>query len=314
MTAPYKLTVIILTYNEEVHIGRAIASIAGIATSIIVVDSGSSDRTADIARSHGAKVLRNGWSNHATQLNWGLDQLPPGSDWVLRLDADEIVTDVLRAEIDAALREAPASLSGIFLPRRIRFMGRVIRHGGISPLPIMRLFRRDKGRCEQRWMDEHIVVDGATVTLKGDLIDHNLKDIGWWTDKHNGYASREVIDILNKEFRFLPHESAGTTERKNATGAKRWLKENIYNRIPGGLRSLVYFLYRYIIRFGFIDGTQGFFFHFLQGFWYRLLVDAKLFEVRKYMRENGCTAPEAIAAVLGIDVNGSAAPASVAAV
>lgn len=299
---PYQLTVIILTFNEEAHIARAIASVSGIATSIIVVDSGSTDQTADVAASHGARVLHNPWKNYATQFNWGLDQLPPNSDWVLRLDADEVITDRLRAEMVAALSEATPSLAGIVVPRRMCFLGRVIRHGGISPIHVLRLFRRDRGRCEQRWMDEHIIVDGPTITLKGDLIDNNVKSLGWWTEKHNGYASREVVDILNSELNFIPFETIGKAYGQGSASSKRWIKEHVYSRIPGGLRASLYVFYRYILRLGFLDGKEGLFFHFLQGFWYRLLVDAKLFEVRKYMRDTGCSAPDAIAAVLGIDV------------
>lgn len=305
-TQTFRLSVIILTFNEEAHIARAIASVSGIATSIYVVDSGSTDRTVEIASRQGAQILHNPWRNYATQFNWGLDELPQDTDWVLRLDADEIVTDQLRSEIATTLTQAPPALSGIFVPRRMCFLGRVIRHGGVSPIYVLRLFRRDKGRCEQRWMDEHIVVDGQTKTLESDLIDHNLKTLGWWTEKHNQYASREVIDVLNNQLHFLPFETIGKPFGKGSASSKRWIKEHIYNRIPGGIRALLYVIYRYVVRLGFLDGAPGLFFHFLQGFWYRLLVDAKLFEVLKYMKENDCPPDEAITNILGINLNSNA--------
>ncbi|HMO09587.1 MAG TPA: glycosyltransferase family 2 protein [Paracoccaceae bacterium] len=296
------LTVVILTRDEEPHIARAIGSVAAIAGRIVVVDSGSTDRTVEIARGLGAEVLHNAWRNYATQFNWALDRLAPDSQWVLRLDADEVVTPELAQEIAATLPTLGPDVSGLFLSRRMTFLGRAIRHGGLFPVRVLRLFRLGQGRCEQRWMDEHIIVDGAAIDLRGELIDDNLKPLTWWTDKHNAYASREVIDLLNLEYRFMPHETVASLRGGRQSGVKRWLKERVYARLPTGFRALAYFFYRYVLRLGFLDGREGTAFHVLQGFWYRYLVDTKLHEVRLCMRNHGLDAPTAIERVLGIRV------------
>lgn len=300
------LTVVILTRDEERHIARAIGSVAGIAGRILVVDSGSTDRTVEIARGLGAEVCVNPWRNYATQFNWALDQLPPGTDWVLRLDADEVVSPELAGQIAAALPGLGPEVEGVTVGRRMAFLGRVIRHGGLFPIRVLRIFRHGKGRCEDRWMDEHIKVAGRVADLPGEMLDDNLNSLTWWTAKHNSYASREVVDLLNLEHGFMAHDTVAALGAGQA-GAKRWLKEKVYARLPGGLRAFAYFLYRYVLRLGFLDGREGLAFHVLQGFWYRFLVDAKLAETRAHMARTGCDVRTAIREVLGIDVGGASA-------
>ncbi len=284
------ITVIILTRDEARHITRAIASVRGFAQRVLVVDSGSTDDTVTLAHAAGAEVIRHPWTTHAAQFNWALDQIADDPSWVLRLDADEYVTPELAAQITAGLPD----VTGLYVNRRIHFMGQPVRHGGVFPVPILRLFRNGAGRCEDRWMDEHIVVDGPTARLKGEIVDDNHKPLDWWIAKHNGYASREVVDILNREYGLI----AGTRQR----GAKRWIKDHLYGRLPGGARAGVYFAYRYFLRFGVLDGPQARAFHVLQGFWYRYLVDAKLGEVRRHMADTGAAPRDAIREVLGIDI------------
>lgn len=297
------LTVVILTKNEELHIARALASVESIAERRVVVDSGSTDRTVDIARESGADVLFNPWTNYATQFNWALDRLPEDTKWVLRLDADEIVTEVLALEIGERLGALSSDAVGVFVSRRMRFLGRPIRWGGLFPVRVMRLFRHGRGRCEKRWMDEHIIVDGSVAEFDGEIIDDNLNSLSWWTDKHNAYASREVVDLLNLEFSFSEHETVADLRGGRQVGIKRWLKERIYAHMPGGSRAFVYFFYRFILRLGFLDGKEGTAFHVLQGFWYRYLVDMKLHEVRQYMRRNHVDVVTAIRDVLGIQID-----------
>lgn len=298
------LTVIILTRDEARHIARAIESVRDLASQIWVVDSGSTDRTVEIAEALGARVLTHPWRNYATQFNWALDQLPPGTGWVMRLDADEVVTPALQAEIAAHLPGFGAGIVGVNIGRRMTFMGRPMRHGGLFPIRVLRIFRQDAGRCEDRWMDEHIKVQGQTADFHGDIIDDNLNSLTWWTAKHNAYASREVVDLLNLEYGFMLHDTVAELGAGQA-GAKRWLKERVYARLPGGLRAFAYFFYRYVLRLGFLDGREGLAFHALQGFWYRFLVDAKLSEVRAHMAGTGLAAPAAIREVLGIELSGT---------
>lgn len=297
-----KLVVIILAYNEERHLHRCITSLKGIATEIVVVDCFSTDETLNIARMLGARIVQREWINHATQFNWALTQIDSNTDWVFRIDADEILTPTLADEIQKKLPDVGPEVAGVFLGRRMTFMGRPICHGGVFPVRVLRLFRYGQGKCENRWMDEHIKVGGTTVDFAGEMIDDNLNSLTWWTDKHNKYANREAVDLLNLEYHFIPHDSVATLRGGNQAGLKRWIKERIYSRLPGGFRALVYFLYRYVLRLGFLDGKEGAAFHFLQGFWYRYLVDAKIFEVKQYIAEHNVEVEEAIAQVLDIQV------------
>lgn len=297
------LTVVILTKNEERHITRAIESVSGIADRCIVVDSGSNDRTVELSEAQGAKILVNPFVTQAQQFNWALDQLSDDTEWVLRLDADEIVTQALSQQVKDMLPKLGLDTKGIYISRRMHFLGRPIRWGGLFPIRVMRIFRHGAGRCEDRWMDEHILVDGATADLSGEIIDDNLNSLTWWTEKHNAYASREVVDLLNLEYRFMENENVADILGGKQAGMKRWLKERVYARLPGGMRAFAYFFYRYVVRLGFLDGKEGTAFHVLQGFWYRYLVDMKLHEIKTYMTANDIDAETAIQDVLGINVN-----------
>lgn len=282
---------------------RAMVSVAGIADRVFVIDSGSTDRTVEIAKEAGAEVLTNGWVNYANQLNWALDQLPDETEWIFRLDADEVVTNDLAEEIRKSLGSLPPAVTGVYLSRHMTFLGRPIKWGGLFPVRVLRIFRQGKGRCENRWMDEHILVDGETADFRGEIVDDNLNSLTWWTEKHNAYASREVVDLLNLEYGFMAHETVADLRGGQQAGIKRWLKEKIYARLPGGARAFAYFLYRYVIRLGFLDGKEGTAFHVLQGFWYRYLVDMKLHEVKVHMKRQRVDVISAIRDVLGIEVH-----------
>ncbi|WP_374521564.1 glycosyltransferase family 2 protein [Hydrogenophaga sp.] len=297
-----KLVAVILTFNEELHLARCIASLQGLASEVVVVDCFSTDATLDIATAHGARVIQRAWVNHAAQFNWALTQLDASTDWVLRIDADEVLTPSLVTEIERRLPEIGPEIDGVYWCRRMTFQGRLIRHGGVFPIRVLRLFRFGKGQCENRWMDEHIKVAGPTVDFAGEMIDDNLNSLTWWTEKHNKYASREAVDLLNLEYHFMPHDSVASLRGGKQAGVKRWLKEVVYARLPGGFRAFAYFFYRYVIRLGFLDGKAGTAFHFLQGFWYRYLVDAKVAEVKRFMRERDVGIQDAIQQVLGIKV------------
>lgn len=297
-----KLTAVILTFNEAQHLSRCIASLSGVASHIVVADCFSNDATLQIAQAHGARIIQRRWVNHATQFNWALTQLEADTEWVLRIDADEVLTPELVNEIKAHLPSVGPEVDGVYCSRRMTFQGRMIRYGGVFPVRVLRLFRHGRGECENRWMDEHIKVAGPTVDFKGEMVDDNLNPLTWWTEKHNKYSSREVVDLLNLQHHFMPHDSVANLRDAKQAGVKRWVKEVVYARLPGGFRAFAYFFYRYVIRLGFLDGKAGTAFHFLQGFWYRYLVDAKLAEVQRYMKTHGVDAPVAIEKVLGIKV------------
>lgn len=294
------LVVVILTFNEERHLPRCIASLKGLPTELVIVDCFSTDATLEIARAHGASVIQHAWVNQAVQFNWALTQLRTDTDWVLRIDADEVLTPALVAEIQARLPMIGPEIDGVYCGRRMTFQGRLIRHGGVFPVRVLRLFRYGRGRCENRWMDEHIKVAGPTVDLRCDIIDDNLHSLTWWTAKHNSYASREAVDLLNLEYGFMPHDTVAGLRGGHQAGVKRWVKERVYARLPGGSRAFFYFVYRYVICFGFLDGPAGTAFHFLQGFWYRYLVDAKVAEVKRFMSNTDCDVVQAIETILDI--------------
>jgi glycosyltransferase involved in cell wall biosynthesis len=296
------LVAVILTFNEEQHLARCIASLKEIANKIVIADCFSTDATLEIARAHGASVIQREWVNHATQFNWALTQLDADTSWVLRIDADEYLTPELVAEIKARLPGIDSEIDGVYCSRRMTFQGKLIRWGGVFPVRVLRLFRYGRGQCENRWMDEHIKVAGPTADFKGELIDDNLNSLTWWTDKHNKYASREAVDLLNLEYNFMPHDSVASLRGGKQAGVKRWVKEVLYACLPGGFRAFVYFFYRYVIRLGFLDGQAGTAFHFLQGFWYRYLVDAKVAEVKRFMQEHSVGVREAIERVLGVRI------------
>lgn len=277
---------IVLVRNEALHIARALACVEALGWRAFVVDSGSTDRTAEIARGLGAEVVVHPFVNYARQFQWALDNLPISAPWIMRLDADEVLTSELIEEIRRRLPQLPAETTGINLKRRHVFLGRWIRHGGRYPLTLLRIWRRGAARIEQRWMDEHMTLErGRSVTFECDFADCNLNDLTYFTNKHNGYATREAIDVLAKRYR-LWREDERVSRRSTSlqTAAKRSLKERVYNRLPLWVGPLGYFLFRYVFQLGFLDGREGLVYHLLQGFWYRFLVAAKVFEFDRVLR------------------------------
>lgn len=280
------LTAVILTFNEEKHIGRCLDSIRSLCAKIVVVDSGSTDRTVELARARGAEVHTRPWPNkYAEQLNYAIDVAAATTPWMLRIDADEYLTPELVAELQRTLAMAPDDVGGLIVPRLVMFQKKPIRFGGFYPQWLLRVWRTGLGRAEERAMDEHMLLAaGRTVRLRGRLVDQNENDIFWWTEKHNRYARREAADVIA-----LRHGlQRGTDERSSAAaparrpagpaGMKRWIKENVYVRLPLGLRALLYFFYRFFLRLGFLDHPRVWVFHFLQAAWYRVLVDVNVRE------------------------------------
>ena len=277
------LCVIILTYNEEEHIGRAIDSLGRLASDIVVVDSGSTDRTAEIARSKGAVVLCNKWINHAKQFQWAIDNLPAKTEWIMRLDADEVVEPDLVARLFTVLPNISDSVTGILLKRKHIFLGRWIRFGGRYPVTLLRIWRHGAARVEQRWMDEHIaLIHGKHVVVEGGFSDINLKDISSFISKHNAYATAEAVERLNRKYHLFDFDHVKGIPQQASW--KRFLKVTIYDRLPLGTGPLMYFLYRYIILLGFLDGQAGVVYHGLQGLWYRFLVDVRFRELDREIR------------------------------
>jgi glycosyltransferase involved in cell wall biosynthesis len=275
---PQRLSVIVLTMNEEVNLPGCIQSLNGLDYDLYVVDSGSSDRTIEIAKAAGAFVVQHPFENYGAQRNWAQSVLPFKTDWLLHLDADERLTPELVKEIAAVLKDPPPEISGYMLRKRTIFMGRWIRHGAHYPSYHLRLFLKDKGRCEDRKYDQHYVAEGKVLTLKHDYEDVITSDLSTWSHRHVRWAEMEVEEqtLAQREGSRVKPRLLGTPIER-----RRWLRDVPYKRAPLFVRPFLYWAYRYFLRLGFLDGTEGLVFHFLQGFWYRFLVDSKLYELRK---------------------------------
>jgi glycosyltransferase involved in cell wall biosynthesis len=274
------LSVVLLTKNEEANLPATLASLQELNAEVFVVDSYSTDRTVAIAQQAGCKVFEHPFENQAQQLNWALQNLPITTPWVMRLDADERLTPELVEEFKRVLPQTPEDITGYQIKRRVFFMGRWIRHGGYYPTWLLRIWRTGLGSCEQRNMDEHIVLArGKIANFQHDIIDENQKGLSFWTDKHNRYAEREVKDLLSTILD--ENDDLLRANQLSQASRRRWIKSNLYARSPLFFRAFLYFLMRYTIGLGFLDGLEGLIFHFLQGFWYRFLVDAKIYELQK---------------------------------
>ena len=282
------LTVVILTKNEEKNLRKCVESFHGIAKRFVIVDSGSTDGTELLCRELDRELQQSGsrldfydhqWTSYADQFNWGLENTNITTAWTMRMDADEELLEALAGEIETGLDLLQEPVNGVILRRRLIFMGRWIRHGGRYPELLLRIFRTGKAKCEAKLMDEHMILsEGETVTFRHDLIDNNQKDLDWWTAKHNWYSNREVLDHqMGQERDTLQREGRSSMQART----KRVLKNNGYYRLPKFVRAHLYFLYRYWIRLGFLDGPEGRIFHFLQAYWYRFLVDAKMYQCEK---------------------------------
>ena len=276
-----KLTALILTYNEEMHLQRCIDSLKQVCDEIIIVDSFSSDSTKEIAIKNHVKFFQNKWINYATQFNWGLENTNISSDWVLRIDADEYLSEELQKEISNKLPDLEQSIKGVFIKRLMYFQGKPLKKGGMYPIRHIKLWRRGFAYCEQRWMDERMkLLEGDTTEFKGDLIDHNLNNLSWWTAKHNSYATREAIDILNGVYNFTEAQSLNATLFGTGEERRRWFKKK-YLGLPLFVRPVLFWFIRYFIQGAFLEGKNGFVWTSLQCGWYRFLVDAKIQEAFK---------------------------------
>lgn len=260
------ITVIILTKNEEKNIEACIASAGQIASRILIVDSGSTDYTVERARESGAEIFYHEWVGHAAQFNWALDHCNIQTEWVFRLDADERISEELAEEITQKLSLTQSNaVDGYEMRWRVYFMGKWIRHGGTHKPFFLRLFRYGKGRVENKLMDEHIIVDGAVERMDGDLIHYDYKGLDVWLTKHIWYSNLEL-------------EMYDTQSNVTGGNEKQKRKRGFYYKLPMFLRAKIYFWYRYYLQLGFLDGREGKIFLFLQAYWFRFLVDAKIYE------------------------------------
>lgn len=269
------VSVIILTYNEEKNIRQALDSVVGWAKEIVIVDSFSTDSTLEICREYDCVIEQNRFVDYSKQRNFALDLSLNGS-WILFLDADEWVPPVLSAEIARSISSASGE-SGFYMKRRLIWMGSWVRRG-YYPVWILRLFRNGFGRCEERSVNEHIVVDGTVGYLDNDLMHEDRNGLGPWLQKHVRYAQLEAAE-LKKCHATGPQAGSQASKR-------RWQKEKIYNRLPRFTRCILFFFYRTLLRGGVLDGPIALTYHILHSLWYRFVID--LFDLQDQIQRVGC--------------------------
>ncbi len=276
------LSVLVVTRNEELSLERCLASVHGFADQIFVVDSESADRTRAIARRYADEVRELPY-DHTRIIpwifQWALDHLPIRNDWVLILEADQAVSPALRCEIAALLARAEIAEDGFYIRRRQIFRGQWIRFGGYGGKHLLKLFRRSRGRLDPIEQDTRVYVQGRVGRLRAPLEEWNRKEdaILFYLEKHLRYAEAFAREELARRRRSIPWQ---LTPRLFGTADERtlWLKSRYY-RLPLYLRPALYFGYRYFLLLGILDGKNGFIFHFLQAFWFRLVVDVRLDEL-----------------------------------
>ena len=249
-----------------------------------VIDSPSTDRTVEICKEYpNVEVVVHKYpGNQAEQFNWAVDNIKIDTEWVLRLDADEYLLPELINELQEKLPNMDSDVTGIEFKRRHIFMGRWVKHG-IYPVIMLRMFRNGCGRYDNRLMDEHMILTkGRSVVFENDFCDHSLISMSDYCRKHINYAQREAVEILDEKWGL-----SGTINSESGHGSQaleKHRKKSSYNKMPLFWRSFAYFLYRYIVKGGFLDGKEGFMFAYIQGWWYRTLVDANIMAVEKACR------------------------------
>ena len=292
---------IILTKNEDIHLRRILGQLSNIINNILIVDSGSTDHTYEIAKEYNCDFIFNKWKNHATQFNFGIKFLKNKYSWIIRIDADEYFHDIDKlAKLFNQIKNGQyKTINGISFYRRINFLGYAIRYGGVFPTSVVRLFRSQYGECEQKWMDEHIIVSGKIIHENLTIIDDNMMGFEFWLNKHIGYAKREAIEMLFIEYGLASNNKK--LKHSIQTSTKRKIKEKYYGNSPLFFRAVLYFFYRYLIRLGFLDGKMGFLYHFFHALWYRLVVDLFIFRVKLINNKSDNNIKKAIKEVLQID-------------
>mgnify|MGYP001466916615 CR=1 FL=1 len=275
------LTAVVLTYNEEMNLRECLNSLVPLNCRIVAVDSGSTDKTIDVLKHFDVDIYHNEFKNYGDQRNWAQQNTKIDTEWVLHLDADERLTEKLRRNIfDALIKKDSNELSGYLISRRTIFMGKFIKYGGHYPVYHNRIFRLSKGSCETRLYDQHFVVEGRVKQLDGDIVDVT-DDLKIWFERHMKWAESEASQVMleNKSSKLLQSRFTGTPMER-----RRWLKNNLYYKMPLFIRCLGYFMFRYFFRVGILDGYKGFIFHFLHAFWYRFKVD--IYILKKIINQN----------------------------
>lgn len=269
---------IILTYNEEMHLPRLFESIKDLNATTYILDSVSTDATIEIAEKYGAVVKTHPFENHPKQWDFALKNFEIQTPWIIGLDADQIVTPELYLMLKEFKTENYIGVNGIYFNRKNYFQGSWIRYGGYYPIYLLKMFRTGIGFSDlNENMDHRFIVPGKTVIWKkGHLLEENLKenDIHFWFKKHERYsdliAQEEVERMKNLRSQSLKPNLLGNPDEKKA-----WLKR-LWWKLPLGIRPYLYYGTRMFLQFGLLDNKTARHFHYLQGLWFRKLVDKKI--------------------------------------
>ena len=282
MTNP-AFSLIVITFNEETHLPRLLSSIKSLNVNTFLLDSGSTDNTINIATEFGCAIKTNPFVNHPAQWHKALTTFEIKTPWVICLDADQIVTNELLLLLQGFKDEDYQDVAGIYFNRKNIFKGKWLKHGGYFPLYLLKMFRVGVGYSDlNENMDHRFIVPGKTIIWKtGYIFEENFKEnkISFWINKHNRYsdlvATEEWERLQKLRTQTLQPNIFGSPDQKKAFLKSIWWKMPLY------VRPFIYFFHRYFIQLGILDGKQGFVFHFLQAFWFRLVVDIKIDEIKK---------------------------------
>lgn len=278
------LTAIVLTFNEEKNIEECLQSLQPLNADIFILDSGSTDRTLEICRRFTSNIFDHPFTNYGAQRNWALQNLPFNTEWVINVDADHRVTEGLAQELNDILSKPVAEdINGFLVSRRTMFMNKWIKHGGHYPTYHAIIFKKGFGSCEDKLYDQHFKIEGKTVILKNDIIDIITDSLNTFTARHNKWSDLEAQHQFFKQDEETQNNISGSLTG-NPIQKRRYIK-SVYEKFPLFVRPFIYYFIRYFIRLGFLDGKEGLIFHFLQGFWFRFLVDAKIYELRKQQKK-----------------------------
>ena len=273
------ISAIILTYNEEKNIQACLDSVKDFVQDIFIVDSFSTDQTMSIAKKYTDKIFQHEFENYSKQRNWALDNLPIKTEWVLNLDADHRVSEKLKHELIKLFSgKMDNDVNGFLTSRKTIFLGKWIQYGGHYPVYHAVLFKKGYGFCEDANYDQHFVVSGKLEKINGEIEDIVTDSLSNFILRHNRWASLEATENLLSEEK---NNQINQNYFGNPIEMRRFLKKNIYMKLPIFIRPFIYFFYRYFLKLGFLDGKEGLIFHFLQGLWFRFLVDSKIYERRK---------------------------------
>ncbi len=273
---------VILTFNESIHLPRLLESIEKLNAPIYILDSGSTDDTLEIARRCNATIGHNKFENHPHQWEYALNHFDIQTPWTIGLDADQYLSPELFSLLVQFKNEGiPADVDGVYFNRKNYFKGKWIRHGGYFPKYMLKMFRTGKGISSlKEKMDHRFEVTGKTsIWKKGYLIEENLKEnnIAFWIDKHNRYSDLVARDEYERTAQPL---YVGELLVRSDPDRRIASQKKVWRKLPLVVRPFIYFTYRYFVQLGFLDGYRGFIFHFLHAFWFRLLVDIKIQELR----------------------------------